>query len=271
MRVLFIGEIVGKAGVFCIKSKLKALVQENDIDFVVANGDGTTGGMGMGKNHSIYLRKLGIDVITTGEAVFYKKDMVPHLPKAPYILRAANYPPQNPGRGWRVYTKGDKKLAVISLMGQAGFNRVHLSNPFTFLPELVSRAKQETNAIILDFHAATTAEKRTMFYHADGTLSAIFGTHGRALTSDAEIMEKGTFVITDTGRTGSVHSVYGLDPEIELKKFLTSVPERQKETWNTLELQGCILDINSEGKAESFEVLKLPCEEETNEGNSSGN
>ena len=104
IRVLYIGEIVGKAGVYCIKQALPKLKPELGINFVIANGEGATGGFGIGKNHSIYLHKLGIDVITGGEKIYYKKDMVPHIAKSPYILRPANYPPSNPGRGWR-YTR----------------------------------------------------------------------------------------------------------------------------------------------------------------------
>ncbi|MGC9313891.1 MAG: TIGR00282 family metallophosphoesterase, partial [Sediminispirochaetaceae bacterium] len=202
IRVLYIGEIVGKAGVFCIKQALRPLKEEKQIDFVIANGEGTTGGFGIGKNHSIYLHKLGIDVITAGEKVYFKKDMVPHIAKAPYILRPANYPPSNPGRGWRVFQVGDRKIGVICLLGQSSFSRVHLSNPFTFLPELVSRVKEETNLIILDFHASTTAEKYSMFHHADGLVSAVIGSHTKVLTADEHIKEKGTAVICDTGRTG---------------------------------------------------------------------
>lgn len=258
IRVLYIGEIVGKAGVYCIKQALKELKSSQNIDFVIANGEGTTGGFGIGKNHSIYLHKLGVDVITGGEKIYYKKDMVPHIAKAPYILRPANYPPGNPGRGWKVYEVGDQKIGVIVLLGQSGFHRVHLSNPFTFLPELVNRVKEETDIIVVDFHAATTAEKYSMFHHADGKVSAIIGSHTKVLTADEHIKAKGTAVICDTGRTGSFVSVGGLDPKVEIDKFLTQIPERSNEYWETLELQGVILDINDKGQAEQIQRIKHP-------------
>ncbi len=267
VRILYIGEIVGKAGVFCIKQALGDLKAEHHIDFVIANGEGATGGFGIGKNHSIYLHKLGVDVITGGEKIYFKKDMVPHIGKAPYILRPANYPPGNPGRGWRVFQGGNHKIGVICLLGQAGFNRVHLSNPFTFLPELVALVKEETNIVVLDFHATTTAEKYSMFHYADGTVSAVIGSHNKVLTSDEHIKPKGTAVICDTGRTGSFMSIGGLDPEIEINKFLTGIPERSKEYWNSLELQGVLLDINDDGTAEKIERLKLPVHGEQSEGN----
>ena len=270
IRILCIGEIVGKAGVHSIKTGLPKLKKEKDIDFVIANGEGTTGGFGIGKNHSIYLRKLGIDVITSGEKIFFKKDMVPHIQKAPYILRPANYPPGTPGRGWRVYQAGDHKVGVINLLGQSGFSRVHLSNPYTYLPELVSRVKEETPIIILDFHASTTAEKYTMFYHAEGLVSAVVGTHMKALSADEKILPKGTGVICDTGRTGSIDSIGGLDSSIEIKKFLTKIPERSRDAWKSPEIQGVILTIEDDGKATAIERLRYPCKEVQNEGPGNG-
>lgn len=269
IRVLCIGEIVGKSGVFCIKTMLPKIKQEKQIDFVIANGEGATGGFGIGKNHSIYLHKLGIDVITSGEKIYYKRDMVEHIKKAPYILRPANYPPGNPGRGWRIYNNGDRKIAVVNLLGQSGFNRVHLSNPYTFLPEIVNRLKEETDIIILDYHAATTAEKYTMFYSADGLVSAVIGTHTKVLSADERIMPRGTAVICDTGRTGSIESVGGLNPEVEIRKFTTQVPERSRDCWDKLEVQGVVLDIAMNGKTESIERIRIKCDEEHNDGNSS--
>jgi hypothetical protein len=270
IRVLFIGEIVGKAGVFCVKTLLPSLKRDRKIDFVIANAEGTTGGFGLGKNHSIYLHKLGIDVLTGGERLYYKLDMVGHIQKAPYILRPANYPPGNPGRGWRIYDVGSLKVGVICLLGQSGFNRVHLSNPFTFLPELVSRVRQETPIVILDFHATTTAEKYSMFHHADGKLSAVIGTHTRALTSDETILPGGTGVICDTGRTGSSDSIGGMEIETELQKFLTAIPERSKDAWGGLELQGVILDIEEDGKTSKIERIRIPCEGHPDDGNGDG-
>ncbi len=267
IKVAFLGEIVGKAGVYCVKTLLPELVKENNIDFVIANGEGATGGFGLGKNHSIYLHKLGIDAITGGECIYYKIDMTNHIKSAGYILRPANYPPGNPGHGWGVYRKKERSLGVIVLLGQSGFNRVHLSNPFSYLPEIVKRLREETKNIVLDFHASTTAEKYTMFYHADGMVSAVIGTHTKVMTADEAIMANGTGVICDVGRCGSQNSVGGLDPEIEIKKFLTQVPERSQDTWKNLELQGVILELDDAGKTEKIERFKLPCKEAPDDGN----
>jgi hypothetical protein len=259
LRILFIGEIVGKSGVWVVKELLEKMRQERSIDFVVADGEGATGGFGIGKNHAVYLHKLGIDAITTGECSYYKKDIVEHFNRSPYMIRPANYPPKNPGRGFMIFEKNGRKIAVMSLLGVAGFKRVHLKNPFSLLPKLVESIAPQTNAILLDFHAVTTAEKATMFALADGRLSAVIGTHTKALTSDERVLPGGTAVITDAGRTGSLESVAGLDPEIEIRKLTTLVHEYSREAWAKLELQGVIIEIDDDGKAVSIERIRQPC------------
>jgi hypothetical protein len=164
----------------------------------------------------------------------------------------------------------DKKIAVVNLLGQSGFNRVHLSNPYSYLPEIVSRIVPETPIIIVDFHASTTAEKQALIYQADGMVSAIIGTHFKVLTADHRIYPKGTAAITNAGRTGSLDSVAGLDPEIEIGKFLTAVPERSKDAWANLELQAILIDVNEDGRAEHIEIIRKQCENPDDEGNSNG-
>jgi calcineurin-like phosphoesterase len=174
-------------------------------------------------------------------------------------VRPANYPPRNPGRGWMVFEKNGRKIAVMCLLGVAGFKRVHLKNPFGLLPKLLESITPETNTILLDFHAVTTAEKATMFAMADGKLSAVIGTHTKGLTADERVLPGGTAVITDAGRTGSLESVAGLDPEIEIRKLTTLVHEYSKEAWAMLELQGVIIQIGDDGKATSIERIRETC------------
>ncbi|MDA3835572.1 MAG: TIGR00282 family metallophosphoesterase [Spirochaetales bacterium] len=258
ITILALGEIVGKPGVYAVKTGIKQLRKEHNIDLVIANGEGATGGFGIGKNHAIYLHKVGVDVLTTGEKTYFKKDMVDHIAKAPYILRPANYPAKNPGRGWRTFDAGDKSVAVVTLLGQSEFSRVHLGNPFSLLPILLEKIRTFTPYIVLQYHAATTAERKTMFFYADGMLSAVVGTHSKAITADAEIFPKGTAVITDNGRCGSLMSVGGLEPELEIRKFMTQIPERSNDCWDSLELQGALITLGDNGKAESITALRVP-------------
>lgn len=258
VRILYIGEIVGKAGIYCVKKALPEIKEKYRIDFVIANGEGATGGFGLGKNHSIQIHKYGVDVITTGEKAYFKKDMVPHIPKSPYLLRPVNFPYSNPGRGWRTYTAAGLKIAVIAILGQSGFQRVHLANPHLMLPELAAKLRQDHDIVVVDFHASTTAEKYNLFYRMDGSVSAVFGSHTKAISADAQILRGGTAVICDTGRTGSLFGVGGLEPKTEIAKFLTQVPERSQECWESLELQGAVAEIGDDGKAVEMTAIRFP-------------
>lgn len=239
-----------------MKELLPKLKKQHAIDFTIADGEGATGGFGLGKNHSIYIRKLGVDVITMGECSYYKKDMVEHIAASPWILRPANYPQRNPGRGFGIYEAAGRKIAVISLLGQANYKRVHLKNPFTTLPKVHEIVSAQTSTIIVDFHAITTAEKNTMFWHADGKVSAIVGTHTKAPTSDERIMPGRTAVITDVGRVGSIDGVGGLDTEVETRKLTTLIHEYSKETWGKLELQAVVIEIGDDGLATGIKRIR---------------
>lgn len=270
MRVFFIGEVVGKAGHFTLKHLLDDFIKEKGVDFVIANANGATGGFGLGKSHAITLRKKGIRVLTGGECIYYKKDIVEYLPKAPWILRPANLPPGIPGRGWGVYDSPAGDIGVICMIGQSGYTRTHGNNPYTYLPEIVRKVKERTDTIILNFHAMTTAERRTMAFHADGLVSAMIGTGTRCQTADSMVLPGGTAIITDAGRTGSRESVFGMDSETEMRILLSRVPERSKDGWGDLRLQGVLLDIGSDGKSRSIEAIDIPCKEAPDDTNSNG-
>ncbi|MBN2875166.1 MAG: YmdB family metallophosphoesterase [Spirochaetales bacterium] len=266
MRILYIGEIVGRVGIFSVKKLLPQLKRQYEADLVIACANGATGGAGIGKAHSVYLHKLGIDVLTTGEAAFYKKDIVEAFPKTSWLLRPINYPPGVPGRGFRACQTSKGAVVVVQLLGQAGFQRVHLDNPFQVIDAALPRLKELSAAVILDFRAPTTAERRAMIRHVDGRVSAVLGSYGRALTADASISVAGTASITDTGRTGSLMSVGGMDADTRIGEYLSGVPVWAKDAVATPELQACVLELDTDGRAQSIETLRVPCEEEFNEG-----
>ena len=415
MRILFIGEIVGSAGIYCVKALLPELKRELGIDLTIAAAEGATGGFGIGKGHAVYLQKLGVDVITAGDFAYFKRDAVSYFGQARYLLRPANYPYGNPGRGWLVArprpgqphsgkaaqragrpaaaaaeppatasrepvragrpapagnresvsralepevagapvdpandtpggtpevaaggaaaspagdaaagnVAGDAAadnasvpakpagagnataeppapeppapgavakqppaeaggrrrksgrrrpapkppdagagtppapgVGIISLLGQAGFNRVHLRSPFEMANGLIERVKQQTPLVLVDFHATTTSEKVAMSLYLDGKVTALIGTHVRTLSADARLLPGGTAAITHSGRTGSLNSVGGLDPEVETRKFLTQVHEQSRDAWGLLELQGVVLDVGADGAATSISTLR---------------
>ena len=502
MRILFIGEIVGSAGIYCVKVLLPKIKRELNIDLTIAAAEGATGGFGIGKGHAVYLHKLGVDVVTAGDFAYFKRDAVSYFGEARYLLRPANYPHGNPGRGWllahpssghprpanaaqlaarqpaatreraagapepaaataateaapagsaaataalgaapatgtgapgaapagssaalavpaaaagatagvtagaaegavadaaagadaaaapepagagtpaaapaaagadaaaapepagtgtpaaapaaagadaaaapepadagtpaaapaaagadaaaapepadagtpaaapaaagadaaaapvpagagtpaaapapsaaragRTGTAPAKSrrgsaragraapasrppapgVGVISLLGQAGFSRVHLRNPFEVVGGLIERVKQQTPIVLVDFHATTTSEKVAMSLFLDGKVTALIGTHVRTLSADARLLSGGTAAITHSGRTGSLNSVGGLDPEIEMRKFLNQVHELSGDAWGLLELQGVVLEVGEDGTAHSISTLR---------------
>ena len=266
IRILYIGEIIGRVGIFAVKKMLTGLKKDYQVDLVVACANGATGGSGIGKAHSVYLRKLGIDVLTTGEAAFYKKDIVEAFPKSPWMLRPLNYPPGVPGRGFRSYMTAKGPVVVVQLLGQSGFPRVHLDNPFQVIDAALPRLKEDSPVVLLDFRAATTAEKRAMIRHVDGRVGAVIGSYGRAITADAAVSAGGTASITDSGRTGSLMSVGGMDAATRIKEYLSGVPEWARDAVESPELQGCVVELDTEGHAVSIETLRVPCEEEFHEG-----
>jgi len=262
MKILYIAEIVGKAGLYSLKKCLPELKKDKKPDIIIACADGTTGGNGLGRNHAAYLRKLGVQVITTGECCFYKKDLTENLGKIPYVLRPDNLNVEAPGQGSRIFTvagntQTSQKVAVIVLLGQSGFGRLHGNNPFSGLPALLERLKQETLHIFIDFHAQATAEKQTFFAMADGACSAVIGSHTRVQTTDEHILPGGTAVITDAGHTGSTESVGGTDRESRIREYLSGIPDWTRESWEKPELQGVYIDIAENGKALSIERIKM--------------
>ena len=463
MRILFIGEIVGSAGIYCVKALLPKIKRELNIDLTIAAAEGATGGFGIGKGHAVYLHKLGVDVVTAGDFAYFKRDAVSYFAEARYLLRPANYPHGNPGRGWLVAHpkpghprpenaaqlaarqpvaaaaqpaaatreraagapepaaaaaataaptgataavtaavgaaaaateaapagsaaataapgaapatgtgspgaapagssaalavpaaaagaatgakagvtagavagaaagadaaatpepagagippatpapagagippatptpadagtppaapapaaaragrtgtapakshRGSARAAraapasappapgvgVISLLGQAGFSRVHLRNPFEVVGGLIERVKQQTPIVLVDFHATVTSEKVAMSLFLDGKVTAMIGTHVRTLSADARLLSRGTAAITHSGRTGSLNSVGGLDPEIEIRKFVNQVHELSGDAWGLLELQGVVLEVGEDGAAHSISTLR---------------
>ncbi len=267
LSVVYIGEITGKTGVFTLKHSLSEIRRRYSPDFIIASADSVTGGAGLGVQHAVYLRKLGVDCLTVGDCAYYKPDMTEFYPKAGWVLRPANYPYDNPGRGWKLFRTNAGPVMVLSLLGQSGFPRVHPENPFLTADRLLQRLSAESPTIIVDFHAATTAEKLTMAAYLDGRVSAVLGSHSKALTADARLCPKGTAAITDSGRTGSLLSVGGMDPESKVKEYMSALRVWAQDGTKGLEVQGCALRIADSGKSESIESFRIPCKEIIDERN----
>ena len=257
MKVLYVSELVGKAGVYSFKKALPDLKLRYPWDFLIVCADGATGGNGLGRNHAVYLHKLGANVLTTGECCFYKKDLTENIEKTPYVLRPENLNSEAPGFGSRIYKAGGEKIAVTVLLGQNGFGRLHGNSPFSMLPALLERLRQETPCVIVDFHAQASAEKKTLFFAADGRCSAVIGSHTRVQTADETILKGGTAVISDAGRTGSQESVGGCEAASRIQEYITGIPDWTRDAWERPELQGVYLNIGRDGKAFSIERIRI--------------
>ena len=257
MNILIIGDIVGISGVNKVKEILPKLKKDNNIDFVIANGENSADGMGITSKIFKELILAGVDVVTMGNHTWGKKDIF-NIIENKKLLRPANYPKDVLGNGYGIYECKGKKIAVINLIGRASMN-VLSENPFITADEIIEKIKDEVDAIIIDFHAEATAEKIAMGYYLDGKVTCLFGTHTHVATADETILEKGTAYITDIGMTGPKKSVIGMEVDASIKRFVTTLPEKYKVSDDKkVILNGCILSLNSEScRAEKIDRIKL--------------
>lgn len=248
VRILFLGEITGRPGITCLKSGLVDIQKKYEIDYTVANGEGMTGGFGIGRAHAAQLTKMGVDLVTGAEKLFYKIDMVEFVQKAGFVLRPANYPPQCPGRSYRIVEIKGRKFVIINLQGNSLFPRQSIQNAFSSIDSLLKKLQEKEPDLIplIFFHAATTAEKKTMRFFLDGRAAAVIGTHTKVITADEMVTEAGLAYITDNGRVGSFMSVGGFDPATEIKKLRSQLPVRSQECWNEGIIEGAVVDIDEE-------------------------
>ena len=226
MKVLAVGDIVGESGVRKLKELLPNIKKEENIDFVITNGENSAGGMGITEKNLKDILEAGTDVITMGNHTWGKKDIFKFI-NHPKLLRPANYPKGIPGKGIGIYETNGKKIAVMNFMGRVDIN-ILTENPFLLAKEMIEEIKEKVDMIFIDFHAEATAEKIAMARYLDGKITALFGTHTHVQTADEQIFPEGTGYITDLGMTGPKNSVIGMDIQASIKRFETTLPERYK-------------------------------------------
>ncbi len=256
LRVLFVGDIVGRPGRKAVKKFLPELISRFEPHFVLGNGENAAGGYGLTEAVAEELFKAGFDLLTSGNHI-WRREFFPYLSKAERVLRPANYPSGAPGRGFALLKKGEMALGVINLEGRV-FMR-SLECPFRVGAALASSLRQETRCILVDFHAEATSEKLALGWYLDGKVSALLGTHTHVQTSDECLLPEGTAYITDVGMTGIRNGVIGMRRDQAIELFLTQVP-RKLEVPNSgpLKLEAVFLEIGLEnGKAIKIERLRL--------------
>ena len=256
MKILAVGDIVGDIGLRKLQELLPKIIKEENIDFVVVNAENTSSGMGLTLKDFNELLKLKIDAITMGNHTWGKKDIFAFIDN-PKLIRPANYSKGIPGKGYNIFKCNNKNIAVVNLIGRTDMN-ILSENPFIVVDQVVNKIKNDTDIIIVDFHAEATAEKIAMKHYLDGRATIVFGTHTHVQTADEEITEKGTAYITDLGMTGPKDSVIGMEKGASIKRFLTSLPEKYKLAEGEAKLNACIFILDDEtNKPEKIERVYL--------------
>lgn len=255
MNILAVGDIIGTSGVEMLKSNLKKIKEEKNIDFCIVNGENAAEGMGITEKNFNDIIQAGADSVTLGNHTWGKKEIFKFIDN-PKIMRPANYPEGVVGKGYRIFNIKGKKIAVINLMGRVDIN-ILTENPFIKAKKIINKIKNDVNIIIVDFHAEATAEKIAMGYYLDGEVTAIFGTHTHVQTADEKILPKGTGYITDIGMTGPKNSVIGMDINASIKRFETALPEKYKIATGECIFNSVIFKLDSNDKVENIERIYI--------------
>jgi 2',3'-cyclic-nucleotide 2'-phosphodiesterase len=263
MRILFIGDIVGRPGRQLVRLGLSPIVSRHEIDFVVANGENSAAGFGITREIGDELLELGIDVLTSGNHIWDKKEALDYIGTEPRLLRPANYPPAVPGNGSYVArARNGQTVGVINVMGRAFM--LNIDDPFAVVLREIEAMRQRTRIIFVDFHAEATSEKAAMGWHLDGKVTAVVGTHTHVQTADERLLLKGTAFLTDVGMTGPHDSIIGVEIEPALARFLTGLPARFETATANPRLNAVIVDADeATGKAKDIERLSYSQDELT--------
>jgi metallophosphoesterase (TIGR00282 family) len=261
VRILFIGDIFGKPGREIARRAIPALVEQREIDFVIANVENSASGFGVTGDIADAILGYGVDVMTSGNHIWDKKEILDYIPRQAKLLRPANFPAGVPGRGSYVgRTRSGEPVGVINLMGRIFM--APLDDPFAAALREIDAMRAKTRIIIVDFHGEATSEKVAMGWHLDGRVTAVFGTHTHVQTADERILPKGTACLTDVGMTGPHDSIIGVTVEAAIARFLNGMPSKFEAATGPGRLNAVIVTADlATGKATAIERLNLSTQE----------
>ena len=261
VRVLFIGDIVGRPGRRAVADKLSPLHEQyGGFDCVIANGENAAGGAGLTPAVAKGLFEQGISLLTTGNHVWDKRELIPFIETEPRIIRPANTPERTPGNGWGLITCQNATIGVLNLAGQVFMG--NYNNPFAAAASILTELRSHTSTIIVDIHAEATAEKQALGWYLDSQVSAVIGTHTHVQTADERILPGGTAYISDAGMTGPYDSVIGVEVEPILYRLVNMMPSRNTVAKRNIRFCGVVVEINTEtGQAQSIVRVNEPVDE----------
>jgi metallophosphoesterase (TIGR00282 family) len=247
MNILFIGDIIGRPGRELLRKGLRGLINHHGADLVIANAENSAAGFGVTKDIGDALLEYGVDVMTSGNHIWDKKEVFDYIPTQPKLLRPANYPAgaKIPGRGSYVaQTRDGRAVGVVNIMGRVFM--IPIDDPFAVVLREIEALRARTKVIIVDFHAEATSEKVAMGWHLDGKATLVVGTHTHVQTADERILPNGTAYLTDAGMTGPHDSIIGMEREPSLARFLTGMPSRFEPATGNPRLNGVLVDADDQ-------------------------
>ena len=257
MKLLFLGDVVGRPGILAVKNLVPRVVARHGVDIVVANAENSEGGAGVSAESAEALLGAQVNLLTSGNHIWSKKQIIPWLERHPdLLLRPANYPAGAPGKGHTIVTTPDgRKLGVVNLEGRVFMKA--LDDPFQAASALVAELAKQTRCIFVDMHCEATSEKNAMGAYLDGKVSAVVGTHTHVQTADERLLPGGTAFITDVGMVGPLDSVIGIRKELSIERFLTQRPAPFEVAKNLVYLQGVVIEIDdASGQALRIERVR---------------
>jgi metallophosphoesterase (TIGR00282 family) len=261
MKILFVGDIFGKPGRDITRRAIPTLVEQRDIDFVIANVENSAAGFGVTGDVAETILGYGVDAMTSGNHVWDKKEVLEYMPRQPRLLRPANFPAGVPGRGsYLGRTRTGEPVGVINLMGRIFMSP--LDDPFAVALREIETLRAKTRVIVVDFHAEATSEKIAMGWHLDGRVTAVLGTHTHVQTADERILPKGTAYHTDVGMTGPQDSIIGVNIDAALGRFLSSMPARFEAATGPARLNAVVVTADAAtGKATHIERVNMSAQD----------
>ena len=259
VRILFIGDIVGRPGRDLVHQGLRPLVEHHRADFVIANVENAAAGFGITREIGDHLLEWGLDVMTSGNHIWDRKEAIAYIGAEPRLLRPANFPAGVPGNGSYVArAAGGQSVGVINVMGRVFM--LNIDDPFAVVLREIEAIRHQTRVIIVDFHAEATSEKVAMGWHLDGKVTAVIGTHTHVQTADERVLPNGTAYLTDAGMTGPHDSIIGMEREPSLARFLTAMPSKFEPATGNPRLNGVVIEADDKtGRA--TRITRISCSE----------